>query len=632
MNGRAQLSGPQASAAGPAGIGFDSFGTRPQPLPGADTFPKVFFAAARLRGEAVMFREKKLGLWTYTRWSQALAVVEELGLGLIELGLAAGETVSVLSNTRSEWIYSDIAAQAAGAVVSGIYPTDSAEQVQFLCEDSGSVFLFVEDEEQLDKFLAVADRLPRIRKIVVYDMEGLHDLDDPRVVSYEALLEAGRAARGRLGELEARCAAGTPEKVAILVYTSGTTGKPKGTMLTQGNVVSAVRSLFEVFPDVSRPERMAFLPLCHVGERVIGCYYAIFAGHRLNFVEDPNTVFENMREVQPGIFMAVPRVWEKLYSAVHIALNEATALERLAARLAFSVGEKVAARRIAWQPVPLHLRAGYWLARVLVLNNLRRFLGVNRVEVASTGAAPISPDLIRWFLALGVEIQELWGMSELAGVSSLVPKGKLRPGSIGVPLPNMRMRIAEDGEIQVQGTQVFSGYLGQPEKTAETFQDGWLCSGDIGRVDELGYFYITDRKKDIIITAGGKNVTPSEWENQLKFSPYITDAVVIGDKRKYLTCLVMIDQENVEHWALDRQVDFTDYRSLTRAPEVRELIADEVEKVNARFARVEQVKDFRLIDILLSAEDEEVTPTMKLKRKFVEQKYAHLIEEMYPKG
>ena len=360
--------------------------------------------------------------------------------------------------------------------------------------------------------------------------------------------------------------------------------------------------------------------------------YAIFAGHRLNFVEDPNTVFENMREVQPGIFMAVPRVWEKLYSAVHIALNEATALERLAARLAFSVGEKVAARRIAWQPVPLHLRAGYWLARVLVLNNLRRFLGVNRVEVASTGAAPISPDLIRWFLALGVEIQELWGMSELAGVSSLVPKGKLRPGSIGVPLPNMRMRIAEDGEIQVQGTQVFSGYLGQPEKTAETFQDGWLCSGDIGRVDELGYFYITDRKKDIIITAGGKNVTPSEWENQLKFSPYISDAVVIGDKRKYLTCLVMIDQENVEHWALDRQVDFTDYRSLTRAPEVRELIADEVEKVNARFARVEQVKDFRLIDILLSAEDEEVTPTMKLKRKFVEQKYAHLIEEMYPKG
>ena len=604
-------------------------GTRPQPAPAADTIPRLFFTLAHERAAQIMFREKDFGIWVDTRWDTARRTVEDAALGLMEIGLSPGNVVSVLSNTRSEWIYTDLAAQAAGGVVSGIYPTDAAAQVQFLCDDSGTTILFVEDEEQLDKYLAVAETLPRIARVIVYDMEGLHDLNDPRVMSFATLLEMGRAARSRLPALEARVAAARAEDLAILVYTSGTTGKPKGAMLTQANLTSAARALHEVFPDVARPERLAFLPMCHVSERVISFYYAMLAGHRLNFVEDPNTVFENMREVQPGVFMAVPRVWEKLYSSVQIALREATGLQRWAAERALATGMKVAERRIAWQPVPALLALRFWLARRLVLDNMRRFMGLNRTEVAVTGAAPISPDLIRWFLALGIEVQELWGMSELTGVACLVPKGRLRPGAIGVPLPNARMRISPEGEIQAQGAQVFAGYLGLPEKTAETFEDGWLCSGDIGRVDERGYFYITDRKKDIIITAGGKNITPSEWENQLKFSPYVTDAVVIGDKRKFLSCLVMIDQENVEHWALERRVEFTDYRSLTRAPEVRELIAAEMAKANAKFARVEQVKDFRLIDILLSAEDEEVTPTMKLKRRFVEKKYAHLIDEMY---
>lgn len=619
----------QAPATPKRHVKFDTAGQRPQPFPHADTIPKIFTERTKIDPSALMFREKKLGIWRNTTWAEAMRDATHAALGLIDLGLQPDETVSVLGNTRSEWLFTDIGAQMAGAVVSGIYPTDAAAQVRYLCADSKSVILFVEDEEQLDKYLTVEADLPLIRHVVIYDMEGLHDLDHPKVIAWSALLARGQARPDLLPEKEARVAAKTGKDLSILVYTSGTTGLPKGTMLSHENVVSAARALYDVFPPTKSQERVGFLPLCHVSERVIGFYYTILAGHTQNYVEDPNTVFDNMREVQPGIFMAVPRVWEKLYSAVQVSLSEATGFQRWAAKQALAVGTKVANRRIAWQPVPWHWKLQFQLAKWLVLNNLRRAMGLDRAEVAVTGAAPISPDLIRWFLALDIEIQELWGMSELTGVASLVPKGYLRPGSIGIPLPNMRMQIAEDGEIQAQGTQVFNGYLGLPEKTAETFQGDWLCSGDVGRVDEYGFYYITDRKKDIIITAGGKNITPSEWENQLKFSPYVTDAVVIGDKRKFLTCLVMIDQENVEHWAQEHQVEFTDYRSLTRAPEVRALIEAELTRANAGFARVEQVKDFRLIDILLSAEDEEVTPTMKLKRKLVEKKYAHLIDEMY---
>jgi long-chain acyl-CoA synthetase len=506
--------------------------------------------------------------------------------------------------------------------------------VQYLCEDSASVYLFVEDDEQLDKYLEVRDSLPRIRKVIVFDMEGLVGLDDPQVIGLDALRDLGRQhLRDHPDLLDARRRARGPGDVAILVYTSGTTGRPKGAMITHANLCSVLSglstSLFEGMPEGG--ERIAFLPMCHIAERMIGGYVPIMRREVVNFVENPETVFENVREIQPQVFFAVPRVWEKIYSQVRITLSEAGRFQQAAYGWALSVGERIARRTAAGGSPGPWLGLLGTLADWTVLNNVRRMMGLSRTRLALTGAAPISPELIRWYQSLGIPLREGWGMTETTAGGTVSPRRGLRPGSIGVPGPGLEMRIAPvTNEILLRGPNVIKGYLNQPEKTAETIDaEGWLHTGDVGRVDDDGYFYITDRMKDIIITAGGKNVTPSEWENELKFSPYVTDAVVIGDKRPYLTALVMIDQENVEKFAQDHDVPFSNYASLTRAKEVQDLIWREIEAVNRKFARVEQVKKFRLIETQLTAEDEELTPTMKLKRAFVQKKYAPVIEGMY---
>jgi long-chain acyl-CoA synthetase len=357
----------------------------------------------------------------------------------------------------------------------------------------------------------------------------------------------------------------------------------------------------------------------------------MYSGARLNFVENPDTVPENVREIAPTVATAVPRVWEKFYSAVTIGVKEASRLQQLAYGWSLGVGMQVAERVLAGQPVPGALKLKFRVARWLALDNVRKLIGVDRARICVTGAAPISPDLVKWYLALGVPMLEVWGMTETAGISTYTPADRIRPGCIGIAAPWNEVRIdPATGEILVRGPNVFMGYLNLPDKTAETIDaDGWLHTGDVGTVDAEGVFRITDRMKDIIITAGGKNITPSEWENELKFSPYVTDAVVIGDKRAFLTVLIMIDQENVEKFAQDHDVPFSNYASLTRAPEVRALIQGEIDKVNTKFARVEQIKKFHLLESQLTAEDEELTPTMKLKRKLVQQKYAPQIEAMY---
>jgi long-chain acyl-CoA synthetase len=400
-------------------------------------------------------------------------------------------------------------------------------------------------------------------------------------------------------------------------------------MISHRNILATLDGYQGAFAQGAQDERMAFLPLCHIAERLGGQYHSLYAGAVLNFVENPETVPENVREIAPTIFTAVPRVWEKFYSGVMIRLKEAGRLQQWAYGIAIGIGYKVAALKEARKPVTAGLALAFWLARLLVLNNVRKVIGVHRTRVCITGAAPISPDLIRWYMALGVEMYEVWGQTESCGAITSNPAGKVKPGSIGPQMAHAEVKVSPEGELLARGPGVFMGYLNQPEKTAETLKDGWLHTGDVGRVDEEGFFYITDRMKDIIITAGGKNITPSEFENQLKFSPYITDAVVIGDKRPYLVALVMVDHENVENYAQEHAIPFSNYASLCRRPEIVALIQGEIDKVNKRFARVEQVKKFRLLETKLTAEDEELTPTMKLKRKLVNEKYKDLIEAMY---
>jgi long-chain acyl-CoA synthetase len=537
-----------------------------------------------------------------------------------------------LSNTVVEWVWADLAILSACGVSNGIYPTDASTQVHYLCEDSRTTVLFVEDDEQLDKALEVRAQLPLLRKIVVFDMEGLRTLDDPDVISLDGLRALGRAHLAKEPDaVRQRAAQCQPNDLAILVYTSGTTGKPKGAMHLHKGLVFTVRGYNTLVAQDERDERMCFLPLCHIAERLGGEYSSLYTGSKLNFVENPETIPENVREIAPTVFTAVPRVWEKFYSGVMITLKEAGFVQQAVYAWGIGVGGRIADKVLAGQAVGWALKAQFVLAQWLALNNVRKLIGIHRARYLVTGAAPISPELVRWYLALGVPMLEVWGMTETCGAATGVPAERMRPGSIGPAAGYNEVRLdPATGEILVRGENVFAGYLNLPEKTAETIDaEGWLHTGDVGVVDADGYFRITDRMKDIIITAGGKNITPSELENDLKFSPYVTDAVVIGDKRPYLTVIIMIDQENVEKYAQDQDVPFSNYASLTRAPQVQELIQAEIDRVNKKFARVEQIKKFFLLDTQLSAEDEELTPTMKLKRKLVEKKYNANIEAMY---
>ncbi len=601
-----------------------------------DTIPRMFWNAVAARQDNTWLRQKELGIWRSWTWAQCAQTVRELTLGLTALDFKVGDTAAILANTRAEWVMADLAILSAGGVTNGVYPTDAASQLAYLCEDSRASVLFVEDEEQLDKALEVRTKLPLLRHIVVMDMDGLQRFNDPMVISYQSLQALGRGLIADSEDkaaalLQARINSRSESDLAILVYTSGTTGKPKGAMHSHHGLVTSLRNISVLFPLNQHDERMCFLPLCHIAERMLGAYSSLYSGAVLNFVENPDTIPENVREIQPTVFFAVPRVWEKFYSGVVIALKDSGKLQQMVYAWSIGVGHEIAERVLAQQSETTWLKIKFAIARMLVLNNVRKMIGIHRVRYLLTGAAPIAPDLIRWYLALGLPMLEGFGMTETTAMGSAQPIDRIKPGTIGKAAYGCEMRIdPANGEILVRGPNVFMGYLNLPDKTAEAIDaDGWLHTGDVGAIDADGYLKITDRMKDIIITAGGKNITPSELENELKFSPYITDTVVIGDKLPYLTCIIMIDQENVEKFAQDSDVPFSNYTSLTRSEQVQQLIQDDVNRVNKKFARVEQIKKFWLLDVQLSAEDDELTPTMKLKRKFVQTKYAAQIDGMY---
>jgi len=603
-------------------------GQRPVYIDGHRTVAALFRARCLARGTRVAHREKDLGIWQAFTWADYYDRARKIGLGLRALGLRRGEVISILSEDNKEWMSIDMAAMCMGAVSSGVYTTDSPSQLAYLVSDSGSRFLFVENEEQLDKFLEAEERMPGLARVIILDPEGLHDFTHPKCLTLDDLYALGAQANDP-ALFDAEIDAAEPGDLAVLIYTSGTTGAPKGVMLTHENIIAGMEASLYSLPFEQGAEQLCFLPLCHILERIVSLYSPLVVGSTVNFAESPETVFDNLREVSPHAFVAVPRVWEKVYSRVLVMAQESTWAGRMAFGLALRAGQARAAHVPENRPVPALTALNYRLWDALVLGNLRRLLGMDRLVQGLTGAAPISPDLIRWYHAIGVPLYEGFGMSETTGVSTVNRPGESRTGSVGRPLAGIGVRIAPDGEIQVRGLNVFAGYFGKPEKTAETMTaDGWLRTGDIGRMDD-GYLTITGRMKDIIITAGGKNITPAEIESRLKFSHYISDAVVIGDKRKYLTCLIMIDQENVEKYAQDHKVPFSDFRSLCRAPQVVDLIKREVDAVNRDFARVEQIKDFRIIDLLLTAEDEELTATMKLKRATVERRHQALIDQMY---
>ncbi|APG15729.1 long-chain acyl-CoA synthetase [Bradyrhizobium elkanii] len=604
---------------------------RPAVLTVADTIAKSFLRAAETRGDRPAIREKKFGIWQPTSWREWLEISKEIAYALRASGFLPGDVASVIANAVPEWVHADMGILCAGGVSSGIYPTDASSQVEYLVNDSRTRVIFAEDEEQLDKVLACRARCPSLQKIIVFDMEGLSGFSDDMVMSLDEFRALGRNHMvGREALWQEMIDSRSADDLVILVYTSGTTGPPKGAMHANRSVTHQMRHANDFISAREDEDRLIFLPLCHVAERVAGYYISVALGSVMNFAESPETVPDNLREVQPTVFFAVPRIWEKFYSAITIALKDATPLQQWVYRRAIKVGYRMVDCRIEGRAPPLSLRIANGIAYRLAFRNIRRMIGLDRCRIAFTGAAPIAPELIRWFLALGIDMHEVYGQTENCGVATMMPAERIKFGSVGTAVSWGEVALSPDGEILIKGDFLFMGYLNQPEKTAEAIDHrGWLHTGDVGTIDNEGFIRITDRMKDIIITSGGKNVTPSEIENQLKFSPYISDAVVIGDKRPYLTCLVMIDQENVEKFAQDHDIPFTNYASLCRAAEVQDLIWREIEGVNGNFARVETIKRFYLIERQLTPEDEELTPTMKLKRGFVNKRYAAEIEAMY---
>lgn len=603
----------------------------PSYIDGMDTTPKLFRLRCQALGDRTAHREKTFGIWRSHSWQDYFTRAKHLGLGLVSLGLKRGEVVSILSEDNKEWMYTDMGVQSVGGICSGVYTTDSAGQLEYLVNNSDSRFLLVENDEQLDKFLQVRDQMPNLVKVIVIERDGLHGFTDPQIIFLDELYEIGAeydAANPKA--FDTSIDATKPEDTAILVYTSGTTGRPKGAMISHGNLMYSVSAGLREGPVFDTDDQLCFLPLCHILERVFSVNAPIAAASTINFAESPETIFDNLQEVSPQTFVAVPRLWEKIYSQVAIRIGDATGMQKWAYAQALKAGGARASYLADGKPVPFGTNLAYRFWDIALLQNLRRMIGMDRLRRGGSGAAPISPELLHWYQSIGVPVLEGYGMTESSGVISINSEGNNKIGTVGPALPGAQIRISPEGEVQYKAGNVFQGYWKNPEKTAETFtEDGWLRTGDVGTMDNQGFLKITGRLKDIIITAGGKNITPAEIENKLKFSPYISDVVVIGDKRKFLTCLVMIDQENVEKFAQDRRVPFSNYASLCAAKEVQDLIRETVENVNKDFARVEQIKDFRLIDVLLTADDDELTPTMKLKRSFVETKHGELINQMY---
>ena len=596
---------------------------------GCDTLPKLFLKVTAERGERVAMREKDFGIWQSYSWNDyrehALAVAN----GLLSFGLERGDVVSIQSEDCKEWLFADLGGLLAGGVASGVYPTYRTRHVRHTLGDSGCRFLFVEDEEQLDKYLEIEEELPAIKKVFVFDWQGLRGFDHDKVMPIEFLYEAGRQyAQQHPDVVDNIVAAGKPGDLAVLIYTSGTTGMPKGSMLSHQYIMFQLQLAPNSIRQTGSDEILTYLPLCHVAERIFSGWLPVAHGATINFAESPGTVMQDLVELSPTYIFAVPRVWEKFYSRVTTAMSEATWIGRQAYAAAMAVGMRRADALIAGIPVSFLDKALFQLADRLVFRNIKKVLGLDRVHSMASGAAPISKKLLKWFLAMGLPIDEAYGQTE-TGIVCVTRKGVFRLGTVGPAVPGTDIRISADGEILLRSPGLFDGYLNQPQKTAETLVDGWVHTGDVGSLDEEGNLSITDRIKDIIITAGGKNITPSVFENELKFSPYISDAVIVGDKRKYLTCLIMIDQDNVEYYAQTHAIPFTDFKSLCARPEIIELIDAVIAEINTGFSSVETVKKFRLIDILLTAEDDELTPTMKLKRSFVSEKYSKLIEDMY---
>jgi long-chain acyl-CoA synthetase len=583
-------------------------------------------------------REKDLGIWSEITWGEYWDAIETVAHGLIALGIQPADRIAIHAENRPEWVTADAACGAIRAICMGLYPTNPAAEVQYLLHNSGSKVLIAEDQEQVDKAMEVKDQLPELEKIIYIEPRGVDVYDDPMLMSWDELVELGRSHRAANARaLDERMDAVEKDDIAYLIYTSGTTGPPKGAMLSVGNVQFAfdVLKSNEGFVDPApgpHDELVSYLPLCHVYEKGFGHWLNAAAGTVTNFGESLDTLTTDMREIQPTIFEAVPRIWEKMHAAILVRMSSASRLKKLNygfwMRTADKLGKQLVANGGEWTP---GMRVRYFLGNLFLFRALKERLGLKKVRHGVTAAAPIAPEVIEFFMGIGVPVYEAYGMTENSAISTTNRPGRVILGTVGEAYSSIELKLDENtGEILVRHPGVFAGYWRNPESTASTIDaDGWLHTGDVGEWVDGTHLKIVDRIKDIIITAGGKNISPSEIENALKMSPFVGEAIVIGDRRKYLSALIGIDYDVVSNWAQRKRLSHTTYRDLSEKPEVRELVQKVVTETNGKFSSVEGIKKFALLSKELDHEQGELTATQKVKRSVIEDKFSEDIEAMY---
>lgn len=600
------------------------------PLP-ERTLPQQLRELAKSQPTRVAIRQKDYGIWKPVTWASYFQRASHFGLGLKALGLPAGGHVGVIAENRLEWVLAQMGCGLVGAVTVGVYPTSPTAEVGYVVAHADIGIMVCEDQEQTDKLLAARASLPRLRHIVIMETKGLRNFtpEERQMIStFAEVEERGRAAwhSGQHTLIDDALAGQSQDDIGLMIYTSGSTGKPKGAMISWRNIRGVVPGIIERLQLTPATRHLSYLPLCHVAEQMLTTFVPIYLGAQVHFGESIRTVQEDLREVAPTIFLGVPRIWEKMHASLSIKRLEAGRLQRALMDRALTACAPLADKpRAQWGIADrLTYRVWYWL----VLRALQNFLGLRCAQVALTGAAPIPPDVVRYFRVLGIPLIEVYGLTESTGMVLGHPIDQVIPGTVGTPIQGVEHRLADTGELLIRGDMVFAGYYKNPDATAATLQGGWLHTGDVVR-EEQGQLKIVDRLKDIMITAGGKNLTPSEIENAMKASPYIKECVIVAEGRKFVAALVMLDAETVGQWAQSRRIPFTHFRSLAEHSDVRALIDTEIARGNERLAQVSQIRKFHLLTKELDHDDGEVTATMKVRRASIYQAYHAEIEALY---
>jgi long-chain acyl-CoA synthetase len=581
-------------------------------------------------GNRIALREKDLGIWQSLTWSEYRDRVRDFALGLLKLGMRAGDRVAIIGDNRPEWVFSELAAQALGGAGVGLYQDSNLNEVAYVIDHCDAAFVVAEDQEQVDKVLGMIDKLPKVRHLIYTDPRGLRNYTHPALLSFESVSSLGRQVLSERASLwDESVGRGTAEDLALICYTSGTTGFPKGAMLSFRNLLTMALSLHEVDPKRAGDEFVSFLPLAWIGEQMMSLSTALSIGFTVNFPEEPETALENIREIGPQVMFAPPRIWENLASAVQVKMMDASRFKRLIYRALMPVGYKVAEYGFRRQSVPVGWRLLHQVARVGLFGALKDRLGLTFVRSGSTGGAALGPDVFRFFHAIGVPLKQIYGQTEISGISCIHREGDVQFGTVGLPIPGTEIKISESGEILSRSPSVFMGYYKNESATQETIIDGWLHSGDAGYLDKSGHLVVIDRLKDVLRLADGAQFSPQFLENRLKFSPYVKEAVVFGKDRPYLTALVCIDMGIVGKWAEKRKISYTTYTDLSSKADVYDLVSGEVEAVNQSLPEAARIRRFALLYKELEADDEELTRTRKVRRRFVEERYREIISALY---